>query len=81
MDIRTQIQSRNPLWNVNVTPSGAAQWVDIVTASNRRFTMQVTPNDGIGVSEISDDGLDFGGHDEVFQELNAALDHIVAIDN
>ena len=75
-DVQRDIVSQHPAWKVNVSQSGSAQWIDIVTEANRRFTIQVTPSDGIGVSEIANSGVDFGGHDEVFDELSEAITHI-----
>ncbi len=75
-DIQREIVTQHPAWKVNVSQSGLAQWIDIVTETNRRFTIQVTPSDGVGVSEIAGSGVDFGGHDEVFEKLTEAISHI-----
>jgi hypothetical protein len=60
-------------WTLSKSQSGAAMWIDIVTPNNLGFTIQVTPNDGIGVSRRSGDELDFGGHDEVLGDLGEVL--------
>ncbi len=75
-DIQHDLQNRHPSWKVNVSKSGIAQWIDIVTPSDRRFTVQVTPDEGVGVSEIGNSEIDFGGHDEVFDNLADAISHI-----
>jgi len=75
-DVQREILSRHPAWKVNVSQSGVSQWIDVVTETNRRFTIQVTPNDGVGVSEIVGSEIDFGGHDEVFEKLAEAISHV-----
>lgn len=75
-DVQREIGLLHPAWKVYLSQSGVAQWIDIVTDTNRRFTIQVTPSDGVGVSEIVSNGVDFEGHGEVFDELSEAILHI-----
>lgn len=68
-----EVKLKHSDWTMNKSQSGAATWIDILAANNVGFTIQITPNDGIGVSRRSTDELDFGGHDEVFGDLGEVL--------
>lgn len=56
--------------------SGACTWMRLFV-KERAFSIQVTINEGIGVSEVNpSQDLDFFGHDEVFQDLEQVLEFI-----
>ena len=79
MELQTfekDIKLKHPSWTMNQSRSGIATWIDILTANDVGFTIQITPNDGIGVSRRSTDELDFGGHDEVFDDLVEVLRYL-----
>jgi hypothetical protein len=54
--------------------SGSAWWINVITPEKRAFTIQLTPQDGTGVSERCEPAqLDFAGHDEVFADIATAI--------
>jgi hypothetical protein len=76
-DFEAEIRRRHPQWQLHESESGLAKWIDIRISMNSGFTIQVTPNDGVGVSRIPrENALDFGGHDDVFDDLSDALHYI-----
>lgn len=79
--IKQAIENKNPQWKHNINQYGTAFWVDILIPKNYSFTLQVTPTEGIGVTNTSKrtDEIDFGGHDEVFADINQALNYIERI--
>src|SRR5687767_14399087 len=53
-------------------PSGACfLWV---TFANRKFVIEYDPNRGTGMSENSDEGIGFVGHDGAFDSLAVAIE-------
>ena len=56
--------------------SGACTWMRILI-SERAFAVQITVDEGIGVSEVDRSGSeDFMGHDVVFSELKQVFDFL-----
>jgi hypothetical protein len=56
---------------------GSSTWIDVLVAGDVGFTIQITPNDGVGVSRLPrEDSLDLGGHDWEFVDLREVLDYI-----
>jgi hypothetical protein len=72
-EFENYVRLKHLCWTLSKSRPGAATWIDIITSNNLSFTIQVTPNDGIGVSRRSGDKLDFGGHEEVFDDLGEVL--------
>jgi len=70
------LTQQQPPWTAKTTTHGNDNWIDIVTDSARIFTVQITPMQGIGVSERREGGLDFSGHDEAFDNLESVLSYI-----
>jgi hypothetical protein len=61
---------------VKVEQSGQCYWVDF-KINHRVFVLQISlGNDGVGASETTIDGNDFGGHDQVFINVIDALNYI-----
>lgn len=77
-EIEKLLKDRGPTWSSTITPSGLATWVDIEIIGGYIFTIQVTPSEGIGVTDRSGrlEEVDFGGHEEVFSEFTQVLDYI-----
>ena len=74
LEIENAVKLRHTDWTLNKSQSGVAIWIDVVTGRNIGFTIQLTPCDGIGVSRRSSgEGLDFDGHEEVFDDLGEVL--------
>jgi hypothetical protein len=72
----TTARATFPTASIQNSRSGACIWIDI-ELMNRFFTIQVTPENGIGVSELNSLSDEFfSGHDEVFQNFKLALDFI-----
>jgi hypothetical protein len=72
--LEDDIKTLHADWLVTSRPSGSAWWINVVTPEKRAFTIQVTPSDGVGVSELCEPTeLDFAGHDEVFANLAGAI--------
>ena len=62
-----------PSAKLSSNESGACTWVRILI-NERAFAVQITVEEGIGVSEVDLSGPDdFMGHDIVFSELKQAL--------
>lgn len=77
LEFENEVKLRHSNWTLNKSQSGVATWIDIVVGSNRGFTIQMTPADGIGVSRRSSgEGLDFDGHEEVFDDLGDVLKYL-----
>ncbi|MDQ0899403.1 MULTISPECIES: hypothetical protein [unclassified Paenibacillus] len=75
-EIRDLVKRRYPLWNIYLSQSGVAIWINMNDGYNS-FILQVTPKDGVGISKWKEsEGLDFSGHDESFNSLNEALDYM-----
>ena len=73
LDFENEVKVRHPSWTLTKSQSGVATWIDVV-GTNVNFTIQVTPADGIGVSRRSSgEGLEFDGHEEVFDDLGDVL--------
>lgn len=61
---------------IGMNNTGICTWIGLVI-DKRQFTVEITPNDGIGVSENNPAlDIDFSGHDEVFQDLESVLEFI-----
>jgi hypothetical protein len=74
LDFENAVKLRHADWTLNKSQSGVATWIDVVAGRDLVFTIQVTPCDGIGVSRRSSgEGLDFDGHEEVFDDLGDVL--------
>jgi hypothetical protein len=50
LEFENNVRLKHLDWTLSKSRSGAATWIDLVTSNNLSFTIQVTPNDGIGVS-------------------------------
>lgn len=56
--------------------SGACTWIRLLV-NERAFAVQITLNEGIGVSEVDlSQEPDFFGHDAAFEDLGQALEFI-----
>jgi hypothetical protein len=72
--LEDKIRTLHPDWLVTARQSGSAWWINVMTPEKRAFTIQLTPHDGIGVSErCGSPQLDFAGHDEVFDNIDSAM--------
>jgi hypothetical protein len=72
----SEIRRLYPTAKVGATQSGACTWVG-VDGIGHSFTVQITPDDGVGVSEVNPSlSIDFSGHEEVFEDLDLALGYI-----
>lgn len=68
-----EIKRLFPAAKIGATQSGVCTWVGVDDISHP-FTVQITSDDGIGVSEVNYLlSIDFSGHDEVFENLDLAL--------
>jgi|GEM_PF-3118584 len=76
-DVKKIFSSRYPQWNVYYEESGKAIWISINDGDIHFFEIQVTPDQGVGVSvKRNSEELDFAGHDEVFDSLDKALNYV-----
>ncbi len=76
-ELKKVIHDRYSNWNVYFEESGVAIWISMNDGESHFFEIQVTPNDGVGVSIRRDvEELDFSGHDEAFNSLDEALDYV-----
>lgn len=71
------ICSINRDWKVSTAKYGLAIWIDITTLMGKKYTIQITPEDGVGLSERTSEELDFGGHEKVFSSLKDAISFIL----
>jgi hypothetical protein len=72
-EIAKQVSAQFP--NMNVTEdvmSEESYWVNI-RVGNRWLVIQKTANQGIGLSVVEDQSLDFGGHDRVVDNIGEAV--------
>jgi hypothetical protein len=74
-EIEQLISKYAPDWKLLISDSGSAIWID-VSARGKNYTVQWTLDSGVGVSHREHTELDFGGHDEVFSDLESALSYI-----
>ena len=80
VNFEEKIGQSHPEWAIAKHESGNATWIDLVLPNNTSFTIQVTPAEGIGLSKRTSDRIDFGGHDEVFEDLRDVLDFLESQD-
>jgi hypothetical protein len=75
-EFESSLRSLLPLSKITRTESGICTWIGIYI-DNRSFSIQITPNEGVGVSEIDTSlDVDFSGHDDVFRDLDEALEFL-----
>lgn len=71
-----EIRRLYPTAKIGATQSGACTWVGVGDI-DRSFTVQITLDDGVGISEVNPSlSIDFSGHEEVFENLDLALGYI-----
>ncbi len=75
-EIAEKLMARFSDWNINTRQSGVAFWVNLNDGSSNYFELQVTPDQGVGVSVIESDASDMAGHDEVFDSFDSAVDYL-----
>lgn len=75
-DFENEIKLKHSNWKLHKSQSGVATWIDIMIPNQVGFTIQVTPDNGIGVSRRSGEALEFGGHDEVYNDLDCVLHYL-----
>lgn len=79
LDLRNRITSEFPNWNINVRASGVSWWANINDGNLNYFEIQVTPNEGIGLSIVDTETTDMSGHEEVFSDLDETFKFIKMI--
>ncbi|MCD1258181.1 hypothetical protein B5M42_004920 [Paenibacillus athensensis] len=76
-EVKQIFNNRYSQLNIYFEQSGIAIWVSMNDGESNYVEVQVTPNQGVGVSKIQYvEEIDFGGHDEVFNSLDEALNYL-----
>ena len=72
LQIKEQLQSYFPEFTIEYQEYGLMV-VYVLKKRDLIYQIEITPNDGIGVTYRKIEDIDFGGSDEVFENLESAI--------
>lgn len=78
VDLKNDLIIRYPGCKIYVEKMGISVWIGITSEVPQYFDIQITPQDGIGVTYRTQlaTTIDFDGHDIVFDHMEQALEYV-----